>query len=748
MNSRLQNFPPVQLPLPDEAEDDEINLLDLLDVVLDSRWLIAAVTALALLLGGGYAFLSTPIYEANTLIQVEESKPGGGAASSALGEASSLFEIRSPATAEMEILRSRLVVGQAVQNLQLDLSIQPKYTPMIGGWLARRATEPSNPGLLGLSGYVSGNESLKVGAFDVPRKSEGERFSVLITAAGYDLISPKGETLAKGIFGTTLEFVDAGQKGQLLITEAVAKPGAEFYLKRFSRLGVIEELQRSLAITEQGRQSGVILTSLNGPEPEKIAWTLNEIGTLYVRQNVARKVAEAEKTLSFLGNNLPQLRARIEESENKFNQFRNRNSAFDLTTEAKLVLEQSVKLQTSLLELQQKRKDLETRFTAQHPSIQTVDAQIKNINAELGAINGRVKAFPNVEQDLLRLTRDLKVNTELYASLLNSSQQLQLVKEGKVGNVRIVDAAAVPEVPVKPQRQTVLALAGVLGLLAGLALAFLRNSLRPGIKDPADIEQHAGLHVFSTIPFSPDQALLVKKVKGKAAGNHVLAIAAPEDPAIESLRSLRTALQFAMLDAANNVVLITGPTPGIGKSFTSINFAAVLGAANKKVLLIDADLRKGHLNQYFGMARGKGLSELICSSVKLEDALHRQVLPNVDFLTTGQLPPNPAELLMTGTAQQLLRQVATQYDLVIIDSAPVLVASDTAILAPLVGAVFLVARAEVTSLSELQESVKRLAQSGAQAKGVIFNGLNITKRRYGYGMGNKYGKYRYTNYKY
>jgi tyrosine-protein kinase Etk/Wzc len=748
MNSRLQNPPPLQLPLSDEGDGDEINLLDLLDVVLDSRWLIAAVTALTLLLGGAYAFLSTPIYEANTLIQVEESKPNAGAAAGALGEAASLFEIRSPATAEMEILRSRLVVGQAVKNLQLDLVVKPKYIPVIGGWLARRATEPSNPGLLGMSGYVSGNESLKVGTFDVPRKLEGGRFSVLITAGGYDLIAPTGEALAKGVFGTALEFVVDGQKGQLLIAEAVAKPGAEFYLQRFSRLGVIEGLQRSLAITEQGRQSGVILSSLSGPDPDKIAYTLNEIGTLYVRQNVARKVAEAEKTLIFLGTNLPQLRAKIEEGETKFNQFRNRYSAFDLTTEAKLVLEQSVKLQTALLELQQKRKDLESRFTAQHPSVQTIDAQIKNINGELGAINNRVKGFPNVEQDLLRLTRDLKVNTELYASLLNSSQQLQLVKEGKVGNVRIVDLAAVPEDPVKPQRPTVLALAGLLGLMAGLALAFLRNSLRPGIKDPADIEQHAGLHVFSTIPFSPGQSLLVKKIKSKAAGNHVLASAAPEDPAIESLRSLRTALQFAMLDAANNVVLITGPTPGIGKSFTSINFAAVLGAGNKKVLLIDADLRKGHLNQYFGMPRGKGLSELICGSVKLEDVLHRQVVSNVDFLTTGMLPPNPAELLMTGSLQQLLQHAATLYDLVIIDSAPVLVASDTAILAPLVGVVFLVARAEVTSLSELHESVKRLAQSGAKATGVIFNGLNITKRRYGYGLGNKYGRYRYTNYKY
>ena len=409
------------------------------------------------------------------------------------------------------------------------------------------------------------------------------------------------------------------------------------------------------------------------------------------------------------------------------------------------MLEQSTKLQTSFLELQQKRKELEARFTAEHPSIQTIDAQLKAVTRELGALNGRVKAFPDVEQDLLRLTRDLKVNTELYASLLNSSQQLRLVKEGKVGNVRIVDVAAVPELPVKPQRLMVLALAGVLGLVAGLGLAFLRNSLRPGIKDPMDIEQRAGLNVFSTIPFSGAQAQLAKNIKSRAGGSHVLALLQADDPAVESLRSLRTALQFALLDVTNNIVLITGPTPGIGKSFTSVNFAAVLGAGGKRVLLIDADLRKGHLNQYFGLARGKGLSEVISGSATLEDALHRQVAPNVDFLSSGTLPPNPAELLMTAATRQLLMHVGAQYDLVIIDSAPVLAASDTAVLAPLVGATFLVARAEVTSLGELHESVKRLAQSGARANGVIFNGLNISKRRYGSGQA---GRYRYTNYHY
>lgn len=727
-------------------DEDSINLLDLLDVVLDQRWLIAAVTALVLALGSVYAFLATPIYEANTLIQVEDSK--GDPMSRLLGEAGSLFDSRSPTTAEIEILRSRLVVGQAVANLQLDLSITPKYLPLVGQWLARRAREPSNPGFLGMEGYVSGNESLRIVRLELPPALEGLKFAIVLTAQGFALRSPEGETLALGAFGQAVAFEYRGAQGRLLAAGAVGKPGAEFSVVRHSRLAITERLQGALKISEQGRQSGMIRASVEGADPQLAARILNEVGALYVRQNTERKAAEAEKSIGFLNTQLPQLRQQLEASESKFNQFRNRNGTFDLGEEAKQLLTQSVALQAKLLDLQQKRKELEPRFTAQHPSIQTLDAQIKSLGSEIGAINARARSFPSVEQDLLRLTRDVKVNNELYTSLLNSFQQLRLVKEGKVGNVRIVDQAAVPEKPVKPQRTQVFALSAVLGLLAGLGLAFLRNSLRPGIKDAGDIEQHAGLHVFATVPHSVAQLQLAKNIKAKTAGAHVLALAAPQEPAIESLRSLRTALQFAMLDAPNNVVLITGPTPGIGKSFTTVNFAAVLGAANKRVLLIDADLRKGHLNQYFGQGRENGLSEVISGSVGLQQALRPQVAPNVDFLTTGTLPPNPAELLMAPATQQLLQQLAGQYDLVLIDTPPVLAASDTAIVSPLAGAVFMVARADVTSLGELKESVKRLAQSGVQTKGVIFNGLDIRKRRYGYGYGYKYGRYRYADYKY
>jgi tyrosine-protein kinase Etk/Wzc len=286
-----------------------------------------------------------------------------------------------------------------------------------------------------------------------------------------------------------------------------------------------------------------------------------------------------------------------------------------------------------------------------------------------------------------------------------------------------------------------------LGLLAGLGLAFLRNSLRSGIKNAEALEHSLGLHVFATIPLSAAQAQLDADAQGKKPGTHLLAALKPNEAAIESLRSLRTALQFAMLDAANNIVLISGPTPGIGKSFTSANFAAVLAAAGKRVVLVDADMRKGHVHQFFGLERGTGLSELIAGTQSLAKVIHTAVAPGLDFLSTGTMPPNPAELLMSPSAQDLLKTLSAQYDMVLIDTPPVLAVSDTAILAPQAGTTFLVVRANVSSLGEVQEATKRLQQSGVTVKGVIFNGLDISKRRYGYGSGYGYG-YKYKRYGY
>ncbi len=744
MDTQAQGYqPPPRQDIP-PRDSDELDLLGLIGALIEARWLVLLVTLLALLAGGAYAVITEPVYEANTLIQVEESKPGAG---SALGEAASLFEIRSPATAEIEILRSRLVVGGAVDDLQLAIVATPRLVPIVGPWLARRATELSNPGFLGLPGFVNGTESIKLGVLEVPEHLEGKR---LLLVAGenktFTLSDSKDNLLGQGVVGTAMEWGEDKKRARILVTQLEGRPGAHFFVTHEPKQKIISGLQSRLTIAEQGRQSGIISVKLQGSDPQRLARTLVAIGTGYVRQNTERKAAEAEKTLVFLGNFLPQIKAQLEGSENLYNKFRNQNSTFDLSNEGKLSLQSSVEIETKLFELRQKRRELESRFTGEHPSIQVIDQQINAVSREASVLSGRIKTLPNLEQDLLRLTRDAKVNNELYASLLNSAQQLRIVKEGRVGNVRVVDAAVQPDEPIKPQRSVIVAVSGLLGLVLGIALALLRNSLHAGVRDPAEVESATGMHVFATVPRSKAQDALSRLIKSQAPGVHLLALGAPDDQGVESLRSLRTALQFALLTASNNIVMITGPTPGVGKSFTSANFAALLGAGGKRVLLIDADLRRGHLHQYYGVERAGGLTELITGGHTLAQVLRRSVVPNVDLITTGVLAVNVGELLLLPTMKQLFRSLASHYDLILVDTPPVLAVSDSQVIAPNAGIVFMVMRADISTLAELRESSRRLDQVGVSAKGVIFNDLNLDSRRYRYGY--KYSSYQYVNYQY
>lgn len=735
------------LPMPAlEEEGEGINLVEYLDILVDNRWLIAIVTAAALFLGFAYAFFGKPMYEANVAVQVEDS---GNSAGSFLGDAaSSLLSVKTPAAGEIEIIKSRAILAQAVENTKLYISAQPRYAPVVGSWLSRRATDLSNPGFMGLSGYVTGTERIVVPQFDVPADLEEQQFSLTVQADNrYELAHPGIETPLKGVIGTPLVANLPGGSLRLLVSSVSAKPGAQFRLIRFSKQLTLLSLQDGLKVVEKGKQSGVIDVSWKHPSPEKLTQLLNEIGRLYVRQNIERKAAEAEKTLGFLDTALPQFKKQLEQSEDLYNRYRNENGTVSLDDEAKNALTQTVDLQSKLLEAQQKRRELSARFTDKHPSIQTLDTQISAWKGEIASVDSRIRKMPLLQQNTVQMQRDIKVNTDLYVSLLNSSLQMRLAKEGKVGNVRLLDDAIIPEEPVWPKRPLILALALLLGLMAGVAAAIARNSFFGGIRNPSEIEMHTGLSVYSSIPLSGAQRMIDRSIENKAPGLHILALQHSEDPAVESLRSLRTALQFAMLEGPNNRLLISGATPGVGKTFVSVNFAAITAASGKKVLLVDADLRKGRVNQFFSMSRSSGLSELIAGTLSLEKAIRPSVLPNLDVITTGVLPPNPAELLLSDSFSQLLEKLSPSYDLVIIDTAPVLVAADTASVAPLAGSLLLVARAEKTQLGELNESVRRLAHAGCTANGVILNAMDLSRRHAG-SSSYKYGGYRYIHYKY
>ncbi|MDM0075415.1 polysaccharide biosynthesis tyrosine autokinase [Variovorax sp. J2P1-59] len=726
--------------------EDEPRLSEYRDIMIDHKWLIVGTVVSALLAGLIYVTLATPVYRANLLLQIEDSVPDSKSKGS-VTETSGLFEVKTPATGEIQVLASRMVLNAAAEQTDLQISAQPRHLPGIGRWLSRRATGLSDPGFLGLGGFVTGTERIEVARFDVPPSLEDtEPFT--ITAQGDGRYTVRHELLdapLDGVVGQPLRKALPDGVLEIQLSELAGKPGAEFTVAVASRLRAIERLQERLQLSEQGRQSNVIGVTLEDSDRIRLARVLNAIGEQYVRQNMERKSAEAERTLAFLNTQLPIFQRQLQGAEDVFARFRNRNGTVDFDEEAKVWLKRTSDLQSSLLELQQRRRDADVAFTEQSPRIQLLNRQIGAVQAELNTLNTRIAGMPNLQRDALRLERDVRVNSTLYQAMQNNILQMQLIKEGKIGNVRLLDKAVVSKVPVKPQKTLVLAFALLLGALLGPALAILRTRFRPGIHNPDEIEAHTGLDVHAVVPLSAEQVLLDRRADRSTSGT-LLADANPHSPSIEALRTLRVGLKLTMAEASNNRILITGATPGVGKSFIASNFATLLAQAGKRVLLIDADLRKGHLDNVFGLPREGGLSELITGEIGAQQAVHAQVRPHLDVMTTGKLPDMPADLLESQAFTQALDALSEPYDVVVIDATPVLVAADAAAVASACGVVLLVARSGKSKLGEVNESIRRLGQAGAAVSGVLFNGMDFS-RRYNGSHGYRHGGYRHEEYK-
>jgi tyrosine-protein kinase Etk/Wzc len=353
----------------------------------------------------------------------------------------------------------------------------------------------------------------------------------------------------------------------------------------------------------------------------------------------------------------------------------------------------------------------------------------------------QVGSLPDTQQELLRLTRDVQVSNGTYTGLLDQAQQLEIARAGTVGNVRVVDTAAVDIThPVKPKKAVIVLGGTFLGGFLAIAFIFLRQMLNRGVEDPADIEQ-LGLPVYASIPQSDkERDISLRGVHQHGDGRqHLLAVTDPADLATEALRSLRTSLHFARLEAKNNLLMISGSSPEAGKTFVSANLAAVIAQAGQKVLLIDADMRKGGQHKVLGGRAENGLSELIAGQIELATAIRPVTgLDNLHFIARGKVPPNPSELLMHSGFTALLKKLMPLYDLIIVDTPPILAVTDAAVIGHHAGTSLLVVRFGLNQAREIALAKQRFEQNGVEIKGAIFNA--VEKRSAGY---YSYGYYEY-----
>jgi tyrosine-protein kinase Etk/Wzc len=728
-----------QVRWDDTSSEDEINLSEVFAVLRESRSLIAGVTAFVLAVGVVYAFLGTPVYRADAMIQVD-SDAGAGSLNDKLGDLASLFQTKATADAEIELIGSRTVVGETVQRLHLDIETTPHRFPLIGAAIARLRTPDhgvADP-LPGLSSYAWGGERISVSQFDVPPGLIDKKFTLVnIDGQRFELADPDGNTVLLARVGEQASGNTSAGPVKLTVAALLAREGARFDLKRLSTQLTVADLQQALDIAEKTKQSGIIRIKLDGPDPERVAATINMIGSLYVQRNVDRKSAQAQQMLDFLGEQLPQLRSELDKSEARYNAFRAKSGVIDLDAQGKLLLQSVVEAKTHLLELKQQRTDLMQRFTGSHPSVAAIDARIAEIENEQREYERKVSSLPDTQQQALRLMRDVKVNTDLYMKLLDSTQQLRVLKAGQQGNVRTVDYAVVPEKPIRPKKLLVIPLAAMLGLLLGCVVALGRRMLRRGLESPAEIEHAVEVPVYAIISRSDKQHTLAAAARRDPSRSGVLAAAFPDDVAVEGLRSLRTALQFGVLKPGNNIVMLTGPRPGVGKSFVSVNLATVLAATGKKILLIDADLRRGDVHSYFSIRRSPGLSDAIAGADS-NDFIHRELLPNLDVMMAGVIPERPSELLLSERVGQLLDRYGAAYDMVIVDSPPVLAVTDPVLIGKHAGATLMVVRHGCHSAAELRESARQLSSGGVTINGVLLT--DVPQRGASYGAYSNYSK--------
>lgn len=700
--------------------EDTIDLKELFFALVAQWKLIALCIILSLVFALLYLRVTHDTYSVDALVQVEDSK---GASAALLGDLSQMIDQKSPAQSEIEILKSRLVLGSVIQALHLDLEITSS-NDTLSHRLFNKADYSAEYAPKSVT-FNDGRKSFNINQFDIPNYYLDRRLNLSFKDKNFSLTDIKTDEIILTAPLNQLNVLNTrfGTWKVAIFTKDTFD--TDYLVQKNSLPAAVQNILSNYSVGERGKLTGILALNYQGQDKEHITKVLNAILAAYSAQNVERRSAETAQTLKFLDEQLPDLKKQLDDAERLFNKFRQQYNTVDVTKESELYLTQSITLETKKIELQQQQADLAAKYTAEHPAMREINAQIGAIDKQITELNSTLKQLPDIQRQYLQLFREVEVKTQLYTALLNSYQQLRIAKAGEIGNVRIVDTAVEPVEPIKPKKLQILILAIFLGGFLGTLLALLRNMLRTGVKDSAQIEREFDLPVYATVPRSPVQETRMSILKKKKS-IPILAVKHNDDIAIESLRSIRTAIHFALSNAKNNIIMVAGPTPEVGKSFISTNLATIFAQGDKKVLLIDADMRRGYIHKYFDVEVKPGLSEFLSNQVELSQIIHNTQVNGLNVITRGKSPSNPSEILSSQKFKTLLDELSTQYDHIIIDTPPVLAVTDGIIISQYAGVNLLIARYSKSQMKELELSLNRFEQAGVKVNGFILNDIQRT----------------------
>ncbi|WP_409049038.1 polysaccharide biosynthesis tyrosine autokinase [Providencia stuartii] len=680
------------------AASNEIDLLALFKVLKSSYLKIGFFTLFFIVIGAAYSFLATPIYQANATLQYD--KMSQVSLLDQMSDVMPFANSNSQADSEIEVIKSRMVLGKTVADLNLDIHTAP------AGFFDRLWGDKA---------------SVAISLYSLPEHLIGEPAIVTYLGENRYALHIDNQTF-EGKVGELLKQDEIS----LLVSSINAEVGQEFTLSKDARYSTIENLRNTLTIAEVGKGTGIINLAIKGADKAENVQILNSIIQNYVDQNTERKKEVTNNTLLFLDEYLPKVKTKLDNYENQLNAFRKKNESIDLSLEAKSALDSALQVEEKLNELTFKEVEIQQLYTRNHPAYQSLLDKRQQLLREKEKISKNIQKLPNTQQQIVRLTRDVESEQAIYNQLVAKQQELSVLNSGITADVRIIDSAESQPNAVAPKKSLILVLATILGFIVGCAYVIAREFFNNKIKGTEDIDA-LGVNVYATIPFSNYEKKLI------AAGNkRPLALENPADTAVEAIRSLRTSVYFSVMNQGNNLVMISSASPGVGKSFVTSNMAVVLANAGKKVLLIDTDLRKGRIHKAFGLSNKAGLSEYLAQQDITQPTIHRGVIENLDVICRGKNVTHSSELLMGERFKHLLDTVKGQYDIVVIDTAPILAITDSAIIGKYVGTSLLIAYYGVNTVKDVELSLKRFKQNDIEITGMILNGIDAKSDDYNY----------------
>ena len=759
-----------------EHEEDEIDIREVFGVLRKYLYLILLVTVLVVAISGVYAYFKPNIYQAAATVEVSPQKKAFAAEdmlAMATGGGSSNVDT------ELEIIKSRFVAALATAHVDMA---HHYYTVK---HYKKHELYTASPFRVEMTrGYGVEYRLYPIDASRYRLEANGAR-DKNGSSWDYDAVHHYGETVKTShlhLKVTKLAKMEASQY-RFSVTDPIKVPGATL---------------KHLAVAQVSKKADIIKVSYQDNVPERAQKYVNALAAAYIRQSIKRKTDEASHKLNFIDKELDKISLSLNTSAMNLEKFKEHSNTIDLGAKAQSIITQmgeyegklaEISISLDLLntlykqvrsgkhletlsltgltpdadksslalqikELQDamvKKKILKEDYTDAFPEVKKltrkitqlkriISSTIKNMRSSFKKKKTLIKStiaqqqkllntLPKGERQFGQLQRTFNVNEKIYSYLLEQRSATAIVKASTVSKNRILDSALLPEKPIKPKRKLILVVGAILGMLLGVALAFLLNFLDDRVKNEEDITRETQVPVLATIPLFDDKKSFLPVLES------------PKSSVAESFRGLRVNLQYMSRDSASRVILFTSTISGEGKTSVAVNLGAILSLSGQKVIVLNMDLRKPTLHERLKISNARGMSTLLSGHAKLEEVIQHTKHEHFDAISSGPIPPNPSELIENGMMPEIVERLKQTYDVVILDTPPIGLVTDSRSLMELADTSIYVVRSNF-SKKEYLNTVNKLAKEGIRGLGILLNGVKRGGKG-GYGSYGGYGGYGY-----